>query len=285
MQESRNYAPSNPFSPYVLRHYVFEAALPADFELIDKLLSETAFIRLLMRGDWQAEDTPGEWREAGPAVLFGANSRPMRVRVKGPFKVVGVAIRPSGWRALFGCLASAFADRMVALSDAWGPDADRLYAKVAAARSDAETVAAIEDVFQRRLNASEDPAIDRPMRAFETIARHGSTMRVDDAARQLGLSVRQMERHCCSLFGHMPKMVLRRSRFLDVAMAIRGFTDPSQEELLALRYFDQSHLNREFKRFIGMPPGKFARTPTPLFTAGLKLRSEGIGLGALDQAA
>lgn len=285
MLQSRNYAPSLTLAPYVLRHYVFEAALPEDFVLVDSLLSETAFIRVLLKGRWTAETAPGKWEYAGPTVLFGSNGRPLKVRVEGSFKVVGIAIRPSGWRALFGCPASDFADRMVPLADAWNNDANALHAAIKAGHDDAEIIAGIEDMMLKRIAGNPHHAIDAPMRLFETIARHDSTIRVDDAARQLGLSVRQMERQCCASFGHTPKMLLRRSRFLDLAMAMRGFSDPSQEELAALRFFDQSHLNREFRRFIGMPPGQFAKTPTPLFTAGLKLRSEGIGLGALEQAA
>lgn len=37
---------------------------------------------------------------------------------------------------------------------------------------------------------------------------------------------------------------------------------------------DQSHRIREFRRFIGMTPAEFERTPKPLLTAGLKLRAE-----------
>src|SRR3546814_14999970 len=51
-------------------------------------------------------------------------------------------------------------------------------------------------------------------------------------------------------------------------------SDLSDEDSADLRYFDQSHRNRDFRRFIGMTPQTFAQTPTPLFTASLKLRLE-----------
>lgn len=272
---SRNYPPTAALSPYVRRHYVFQADLPADFILIDKLLSETAFIRFLVKGEWLAETAPGEWNGAGPIVLFGANSRPFTVKVKGPFVVIGVAIRPSGWRSLFGCPASDCADLMLPLSSAWGAPVEPLFDQIVRAPDDAAIITAIEDALIRQLALRDHPA-DAPMRSFEDIARNDSTIRVADAADMLGLSVRQMERQCCATFGHPPKAVLRRSRFLDMAMAMRGFTDFSAEDLAALRYFDQSHLTREFRRFIGMTPRGFAQTPTPLLTAGLKLRSDGL---------
>jgi AraC-like DNA-binding protein len=273
---SRNYPPAPELAPYVRRHYIFNAELPLDYTLVDKLVSETGFIRVLLRGDWYAETAPDNWTTAGPVPLFGSNGKPLRVKVTGPFTVTGFAIRPSGWRALFGCSACDYADRMVPLADAWGRrDADDLHQAVLSGGDDAAIVAGVESILLRRIAASEFPP-DQQMRQFEDIARNDSTIRVHDAADALGLSVRQMERQCRAAFGHSPKAVLRRSRFLDMAMAMRGFSDFSAEDLAALRYFDQSHLNREFRRFFGVTPGVFQAAQTPLFTAGLKLRADGL---------
>jgi hypothetical protein len=67
---------------------------------------------------------------------------------------------------------------------------------------------------------------------------------------------------------------MRRSRFLDMATAVRGISDPGEEERAALRFSDQSHLNREFRYFINMTPGIFEKTSTPLLNAVLKLRHD-----------
>jgi AraC-like DNA-binding protein len=245
---SRTYPPSPALAPYVRRHYVFEASLSDDAVIADDLLSENAFVRVPIRGEWKAEISPGEWAGAGPVVLFGANSRPFRVRVVGPFTVYGFAIRPSGWKSLFTQSASIYVDTMHPLCDNWGATAVEMHQALLKAQNDDEIVSAMEAAIRARL---------------------------DEAAAQLGFSVRQMERRCVECFGLTPKAILRRSRFLDMATALRGFSDPSQEELAALRYFDQSHLTREFRHFAGMPPGAFAKANTPLFTAGLKLRDEG----------
>ncbi len=273
---SRTYAPSPTLAPFVRRHYVFHADLPQDFELVDRLLSETAFIRILLEGDWRAETAPGEWHGAGPVPLFGPNARPLTVKVRGAFVVIGIAIRPGGWGALFADSARDHADHMVSLHDLWGDLATQLHESVDAARDDAAIVAAIEAVLARRLAQIGVGTADPIAEAFEAIARFDSTIRVADAAAQIGVSVPRLERVCYARFGHSPKAILRRSRFLDMAAAFRGFSDPSAEDLAALRYFDSSHRNREFRRFIGMTPGAFAKTPTPLLTAGLKLRVEGM---------
>ena len=277
MLQSLNFAPSTDLAPFVRQHFVFRAPLPADFELIDRLLSETAMIRVLLGGDWSAEFEPGVWRSEGPVILFGANSRYFRVRVRGPFTVVGVSIRPSGWSGLFGQKAHAFTDRMCPLSDAWGSVADDLHTQIrGAGDDDAAVVAAIERVLRVRRDTLGNGTVNAGMAAFEEIARHDSTMRVADAATSLGLSGRALERHCCATFGLTPKAILRRSRFIEMATLLRGYSDPNDEERAALRFSDQSHLNREFRHFIGLTPGMFEREATPLLDAVLKLRADGI---------
>ena len=272
---SRNYAPSGDLAPYIRQHYVFEAHLPDDLVLIDKLMSETAMIRILLKGDWAAETDPDQWTSFGNILLMGPNGTPWRVRVKGPFLVVGVSLRPSGWAGIFDVPAKAIADGAAPLGDLWGELAERLYSDVAAAADDKQIVAAIEHAIRERLALSHWRAPLATMAQFEEIARNDSTILIADAAQQLGLSTRQLERQCYATFGHGPKAILRRSRFLDMTQAMRGFGEPSAEQLAALRYFDQSHLNREFRHFFGLTPGAFERTPTPLFTAGLKLRADG----------
>ena len=277
MLQSHNFAPPADLLPFVRQFFVFHAALPIDFVLVDRLISESAMVRVLLNGAWSArfgEDAP--WRNEGPSLLFGANGRGFSVRVEGPFTVVGVALRPSGWAALFDCKASETADSMFALGDFWGDAAGALYEHCAAAPDDVGIIAAVESIVRGRLATVGSYASDPAMVAFEEIARDDSTMRVGDAAARVGLSGRALERHCCATFGLTPKVILRRSRFMDMAAAVRGISDPDEEERAALRFSDQSHLNREFRHFIGMTPGQFEKAQTPLLNAVLKLREDGL---------
>jgi AraC-like DNA-binding protein len=271
---SRTYRPSADLAPYIRRFYVFEAPLPDGAMIEDFLLAETAFVRCLLRGDWAAETSPGQWSTAGNVVFFGANSRPLRVRVKGGFAVTGFAVRPSGWHALFAESHHTLSDKMLPLQQLWGDLADDMFAGVSQASDDDGQLVAMEIALRERIALLQRPDADLKMARFEVIARTDSTMRVEDAAIEVGLSIRQLERRCLASFGLTPKAILRRSRFLDTATALRGFSSPSDRDLDALRYFDQSHMNREFRRYTGMTPGTFVNASTPLQTAGLKLREE-----------
>jgi AraC-like DNA-binding protein len=272
---SHSYPPSDALAPYVTRFYVFDADLPLDTVIHDGLLAETAFVRIIKRGEWAAETEAGQWVSAGPAILFGANDRPFQVRVKGAFTIYGFAIRPSGWKSLIDQPHSKLLNKMYPLSDFWGGIADAMLSEMENAKTDQDVVAAMENAVAAQLKHVGRYKNDPLMADFEKIAGADSVARIHDVAHDMDLSVRQMERRCRDTFGLSPKAVLRRSRFLDMAAAMRGFSSPSEAELAALRYFDQSHLNREFRRFTGMTPGAFAKAFTPLLTAGLKLREEG----------
>lgn len=277
MLQSRNYPPPEDLAPYVRQLFVFRANLPDDYLVIDQLISENAMIRLILRGDWWARFGQGDWCKRGPAILFGPNSRGFTVRVHGPFIVVGVALRPSGWAALFEAKADSFTDDMFQLEDVWGSCIDELsHDLMTTAPTDERIIAMIENCVRDRLKVIGNYAVDPAMARFEKMAVEDSTMRVTEAAERLGLSGRALERRCAATFGLSPKAILRRSRFLDMASAVRGFNDPGAEERAALRFSDQSHLNREFRHFIGLTPGQFERVQTPLLNAVLKLRYDGL---------
>lgn len=272
---SRTFPPHPDLAPYIRRHYVFEAELPDDFAIEDHLLSETGFVRVLIKGDWAAHDEKGDWKRGDRALLFGANSTQFAVRIRGGFTVAGFAIRSSAWCSLFEKRACEYTDKMVPLKQVWGGTSDALVTALEAATDDEARVAAMEAAIRSELAHIGKPDTDKEMAEFEQIARKDSTTRVESLSARFGLSVRQIERRSLATFGLSPKAVLRRSRFLDMATALRGFSTPSEEQLAALRYFDQSHLNREFRHYVGMPPGAFTKAATPLFTAGLKMRDDG----------
>lgn len=279
----RDYPPTAALAPYIGRYYTLAFSLPANFDLIDLLLPEFAFISIVQRGDWAIEGEDGLWNSFDEGMFCGPSSRPARVRMRGQVNIVGVSFRPGGWRALFRRPASAFADRRLPFPAIWGGMAEGLKEAIADLRENQDIFRVIEAEIQRRLKSVGSWQVDPEMQAFEKIARTGSTRQVKDVAAELGLSARQFERHCLHNFGFPPKLVLRRSRFLDMASVLRGLSDPSGEELAELRYFDQSHRNREFRRFIGMTPQQFAQAETPLLTASLRSRFESLS-GARTEA-
>ena len=66
--------------------------------------------------------------------------------------------------------------------------------------------------------------------------------------------------------------MLRRARALDMTSYLRGVADQAEAEELQLRYYDQSHLIREFTELFGMSPRQFVASPQPILTLALESR-------------
>lgn len=269
----RTFLPSAALLPFVKRYYTISGEHPEDAEQYDIILHEMALVRIIVQGAWSIEaGGPGHWADMPSMAFSGPGSSRTGLRVRGPFHAIGAVFRPSGWPALFDRPANEFADRILPFSDVWGAGADRLQDSILQLSDEDDIIRAFEDEVVLRLNRIGTWQVHAAMEAFESIARTDCSRQVRDVAAQLGLSPRQFERSSLSCFGHTPKLVLRRSRFLDMATAMRGIGDPSEEQLAELRYFDQSHRNREFRQFIGMTPQQFVHTPLPFFSAGLQAR-------------
>ena len=268
----RTFSPSAALLPFIIRYHVLSGQQPEEAEQFDIALYDRAVLRVTRQGDWAAETSPGEWTDLPATAFSGPASKGVRLRVRGSFQLFGIVIRPSGWRALFDRPANEFADQNLPCSDVWGPEADRLREAVSQLSNEQDIFRKFEHEIQRRLERIGKSQVSAAISEFEAIVRKDCTRQVQMVAGQLGISSRQFERLSLRCFGHAPKLVLRRGRFLDMATAMCGFGDPSEEQLAELRFFDQSHRNREFRRFLGMTPQQFVQAPLPLFKASLKAR-------------
>ena len=93
----------------------------------------------------------------------------------------------------------------------------------------------------------------------EGIAQEPRILRVDDLARRLGLGVRRLQRLFTEYVGIGPKQVIRRYRLHEAAERVTR-TRRGDWSLLAaeLGYSDQAHFIRDFRRTIGLSPGRYA---------------------------
>ncbi len=201
-------------------------------------------------------------------MLFGPRERAMRVRVRGPATLVGFAIRPGGWLALAARPASAVVDTAAAISGAWHRALARLSQM---GDGQAAIIAALENIVKSRI-ATTGRSANAKAAELEAMVRAESNITVPQAASHLAMTAWKFDRFVRRHFGHGPKIVLRRSRFLDMAGVIHGVASEDTDALAPDRFYDASHLNREFRTFVDMTPGRFARTRTPLLNAELAAR-------------
>ena len=268
---SYNRAPTPDLAPWIARLYVTDVRAPDDYRLDCGLFCDNAFLRIQLRGQWTAQTADGP-RELGRAALFfGPQTRRMPIGVAGSFASVGVAFRPGCLPVLgLGNIADHL-DRLVEV-DALGFSSARWLKLAESAAGPEQIILAMEQelraIVLKRRPAEPDPVSAR----FEAAAFADPNAAIAALAADLGVEQRRLERIVRRDFGLPPKQVLRRARALDMASHLRGVADHAEADELVLRYYDQSHLIREFTALFGMSPRQFMARPQPLMTAALETR-------------
>ena len=218
-----------------------------------------------------AETATGPQAYGRAALFFGPQTRRMPVSVTGSFISVGIALRPGTGHAFRGIDTADYLDAIIHCHELDLPGEAALAALEST--TDPESWLVMLEGMIRHVVNQEGSAVPDPVSArFEVLAFTDPTITVADAARTCGVAKRQLERIVGRDFGLPPKQVLRRARALDMASHLRGVADQAEAEELALRYYDQSHLIREFTQLFGMSPSQFVARPQPLLTLTLESR-------------
>jgi methylphosphotriester-DNA--protein-cysteine methyltransferase len=116
-----------------------------------------------------------------------------------------------------------------------------------------------------RLALRQDHAVTR---AAERIEATRGRVEMPELLAESGLGRRQFERRFGDQVGIGPALlasVLRFRRVFDVIE--RGGPRPWTDAAIEAGYFDQSHLNRDFRRFVGCTPTEFAASRPGLASA------------------
>jgi AraC-like DNA-binding protein len=264
-------APASDLERWVGRFYVTIVGAPPEHRLDCGLLSDFACIRIQLRGNWEAMTADGLRTMDRAALLFGPHSRRMPISVTGSFISAGVFLRPGACHALGGPDIGGLSDRLATFTDL-GMAEDRWLDLFDPTGSPEDWVRAMEQEM-RRLVAERAVREPDPVSArFEAAAFRDPTISIARLAEDFGVEQRRLERIVRRDFGLTPKQVLKRARALDMASHLRGVADHDEAESIALRYYDQSHLIREFTALFGMSPRQFVDRPQPLMTLGLETR-------------
>jgi len=213
---------------------------------------------------FESDSTKG-WQRQPKSFVVGQITGPMLIRSRGPAKILGVRFHPHGANRMLRTPASELTDSVVALGDI-SSHLDAVADRLHDCHSVELQLRVIEDVAEdlSAKNArTHDAAILFAASEFERT--HGLAS-ISDVARQLGISVRQLERRFLSAVGVAPKLFCRLMRFKRVVRAMDGPANNWTDTAINAGYYDQPHLIRDFRQFTG-------KAPTALLDAELNLNS------------
>jgi AraC-like DNA-binding protein len=196
------------------------------------------------------------WRD-GKVVVAGLDRTARRSPVRAGTEIVGVRLRPGVAGAVFGIPASELVDVQLPLDEVLESRASGLAERLDGARGrEAEHLLLEGLVASAIADASPDPLV---LAATRRLGFPGS--RVDELAKALGISERQLRRRFHQSVGYGPKTLDRVLRFRRLVSRAQAISDGDVDlaRLAAdLGYADQAHMSRDSVRLTGMPPARLA---------------------------
>jgi len=186
-----------------------------------------------------------------------AGLHPVAARVEQPTAQSGVqlALHPLAVQALLGCRAAELVGQGDHGRDVLGRVATELHERVSS-RGDGESRL---DVVQQWMRSRLDVKRERALRpelvwAWQVLQGSGGRCRVDDLARQVALSPRQLRALMVAETGLSPKQLGRQFRFDGVIAKLADGSSGLAEIAVSSGYADQAHLAREFRQMAGCTP-------------------------------
>lgn len=178
-------------------------------------------------------------------------------------RMVGVRLRPAGALSLFGVPLRELTGTAVDLHDVIGSEARRLVERLNEAGSDEACLRLLGRWTADRLagHAGTDPGVAD---AVSEIERAGGKVPIANILARIDASPKRFTSMFEEQVGVKPKLFSRIVRFRELVAALPAADETLSQTAIAHGYYDQSHMNADFREFAGMSPGQFlAATPYP----------------------
>ncbi len=211
----------------------------------------------------------------------GLHTTPALVTHEGRQSGIQLAMSPLGARMLLGVPAAELAAIDVEGTDVLGPLADRVASRLLAERNWQERFAVLDEVLCERLFGIEGSVSPEVGYSWRRLLAAGGAMRVSALAGETGWS----ERHLRSVFraeiGLTPKAAARVIRFhqarrLLQRRAVAGLELDLAGLAVGCGYYDQAHLDLDFRQMAGAPPSTWVAEEFRNFQALGVARAEGL---------
>ncbi len=246
--------------------------------IVDALPAAVGYLAIVQSGSGLVRFVSGHSDQVHPETLLTPTSAAVALELDGPWLMAAAALSPLGWAALTGLNAGQHADRAYNAAEVLGGDTAtlglRLRALHRAAPDDGAALAAeLAGFIQPRLR----PLNPRHTALIAAVAAWISASfdpDLGDLQRAVGYSTRQLQRLTERYFGTGPKQLARKYRALRVAALLQS--DETSEERaaeLVNLFYDQSHLIREMRHFLGRTPQRLGKGESPLLSEAIALRN------------
>jgi AraC-like DNA-binding protein len=211
---------------------------------------------------WTVAESEDGSRSAYDSFAAGIGERSVYVAASGPARCLQVDFTPLGAHLFFGLPMHELTNRVVPLDDVLPPGAHALVERLEDAPTWDERFALLDVILLSRFAQATTPSRDVAW-AWNVLVRTEGRAPIGWICDRLGRS----RRHLVALFreqiGVPPKTAARIMRFERAVALLERGEHGLAELAFACGYYDQAHLNRDFREFTGTSPAAFARRIVP----------------------
>jgi len=262
----REYAVHPALAPYVKCIWSLESDGPICGAGRERILPDSCVELVFHFHDaYRSHFANGESALQPRSFVVGQMKRFLEIEPAGRAGLVAVRFHARGAYLFFHRPLSEVAAGVVDLEDLWPARAREWTERIAVADGMAARVRFIERALFTLLseNGRTEPAVDRALQLIEACR---GQVRVNDLAAEIGVSCRHLTRQFQRAVGLSPKEFGRISRFLHAVQLLTARNHRSLTDVaLDCGFFDQAHLNHEFRELAGMSPGELSRFPNVSF--------------------
>jgi AraC-like DNA-binding protein len=226
-------------------------------ELVVQLTDQFHFVKDGMR------------ERCAPNSLSGLQTGPTLIEAPaGHSCVLGMRLHPAGAYAVLGSPLSDLSGRLIDLDDLVGPSASELAERCSEGGGAEARVRLAAEWLSARINGSS--AID-PRVAWAAARLEDSHGLIGIARLQdhTGLSKKRLVEGFREQIGLTPKLYARILRFRFALTLLHQGGRSLADVAMAAGYYDQPHMNLEFRDLGGLPPGDFLATTRYSPTSGV----------------
>lgn len=262
--------PDERLRPYLST--IWEMTVIGEGIVEDWLHPEWANIRMTLDDPWAFGSSPDTLSRLPHAIIQGPTSRPTFVRGHAG-RAFGIGVLPTGWNRLWHAGAYEWADHFAPLAAIMGDDAGLLETSVKTAPDFESRVDAANRFMLAMLDKSRPSPLDDQITALFQVLIDPASATVEQITTTLGLPQSRLARLSKRGFGFPPKLLLRRQRFLRMLGTLHARPYDEWPDFLDPQYVDQSHMIRDFQRFLGMAPSRYFALKRPILEAATRGRA------------
>ena len=253
----RKYKPSSLLKPYVGDYFLWDGeALSAPFEITSPANCYFAMV-FNYEAPYQLFNPKHPGSKLPQSFLSGQSTTSYKLRLTGRIGMAGIIFQGSAFQNLFPTPHPLeFLDDRVDLHHFIGSAANRISEQLAEAPCDLDKILVLEKFLLERLK-KKGTALTVADQAAQIILNQKGVIRMDDLAKTLCISPRNLRRRFTERMGVSPKYFARLKRFWYVNAMLTIHPSLSwQNFIIDGGFYDQSHLVKDYQEFVGKNPSE-----------------------------